>query len=80
MLENILLVKPENRFEFGCKLSRLIPQHGVHGRGIDNLVGVENMVWIPGIFHLLQQPIVLLAYHLLDELSTQSPITMLTTQ
>jgi hypothetical protein len=57
-------------------LPGLISQHGVHGRRIDDLIRVKYAMRIPGTFYLLQQPVILFAYHLPDKLSAQSSVTM----
>ena len=48
MLQYILFVKTENAFESRCLLPGGVAQHGVHGRGIYNLIGIENIFRVPG--------------------------------
>src|SRR3546814_10544024 len=80
MLQNVLVREPENRLYRCCILFRPETQHGIHGRGINDLSRVENILRVPGMFNFPEQLINPGSYHLFNELSPQPSVTVLTAQ
>ena len=79
MLQEVLVVKTENRLDWRYQLTGFITQHAVHGWSIHNLVRIEDILGIPGFFDFLHQTVVPFTYHGPDKFTPQAPITMLAT-
>ena len=77
VLEDILAVEPEDCRERRGLLARLVPEHGIHRRGIDDLAGVENILRVPGSFNLPHELVILFADHLRDELAAKPTVAVL---
>ena len=69
-------MEPEEGGERRGLLAWLVSQHGVHGRGIDDLAGVENIFRVPALFDLAHEQVILLADHLRDELAAKPAVAV----
>src|SRR6186713_101905 len=78
MLQDVLAMESEDRGKGRRLLACLIAQHGIHGRRVYDLVGVEYIFRVPAFFDQPHQLVILLPYHLRDELASQSAVPMLT--
>src|SRR5687767_11345131 len=58
MLENILVLKTEDRFKSRSLLARRIAQHRIHRRRVYNFIRVENSPGVPGMLYFPQQLVI----------------------
>ena len=78
--EAIFVVKTKNRVNFWGNYVGFVPQKLVHGRRIDNLVGVKDAFRVPGVFDLLKKLVVFLPHHVANKFPAQPPVAVLTRQ
>src|SRR5262249_41384366 len=77
MLQDILVLEPEQGGEGGRLLPRLIPQLLVHRRRLHDLAGIEDILRVPAALYLPEQLVILRPYHPGNELPPQPAIPVL---
>lgn len=67
----------EDGFDFGRFAPGGVTQMSVHRRGVNDLVGIEDAVGIPGAFDFLHEAVVFVANHLGEKFAAEASVAVL---
>lgn len=66
----------EDGFDLGGSFVEVVAEMSVHRRGVDDLAGIEDAIWVPGAFDLFDEAVVFFADHLGEEFAAEASVAV----